>query len=270
MRAAVEPDVELEYEVLGSGPELVWLHGLSGSLEDGRPLAERLAQRFRVLWYSTRGHGRSSPLLDARRYGYDRIAADLAAMLDHVGFERPLLAGGSHGASTILRHEAERPGRARGLLLVAPGGNALAPARLHHFALLRYQLWRATRRGPDGLIELCTGAAPGSPEADAHLVAAMRTHDFASICVAMRRIPDQRAVDPAALPSFRVPTHVVAWDGDPIIHPIATARRITELIPGATFEEIDRSAGMSTAQVADLAAGIVTRWAEDILSRTTS
>lgn len=266
MKAAVEADVELEYEVLGDGADLVWLHGLSGSLEDGRPLAERLAKDFRVLWYSARGHGGSTPLLDRTRYSYGRIADDLERLLDIAGFEHPLLVGGSHGANTILRHTAEHPGRARGLLLVAPGGNALARPPAHHFALLRWQLWRACRKGMDGLITLCAGADPGSAAVDPHVVAAMRTHDFPSISVAMRRIPDQRAVDPALLSAFDLPTHVVGWDGDPVIHPIAVARRIASLIPGATFAEIEPAAGLSATQVADLAAGIVTRWAESVVA----
>jgi len=266
LRIPVEPDVELEAEVLGEGPELVWLHGLSGSLADGRPTAELLARRFRVLHYSTRGHGRSTPLLDRTRYGYDRIAQDLRDVLDHVGFNRPLLVGGSHGANTLLRHEAEHPGRARGLLLIAPGGNALRrPPRLQ-FALLRLAVARAARRGEDGLIEACTGHHPDSPEADPHLVAAMRTHDFASLRIAMRWIPDQRAVDPCRLPAFRVPTRVLAWDGDPVIHPIAVARRIADLVPGSTFGEIDRVAGLSAAAVAAIAADEVERWADDVLA----
>lgn len=267
LRVAVEADVELEAEVVGEGPELVWLHGLSGSLEDGRPVVERLQERFRVLHYSTRGHGRSTPLLDRHRYGYGRIAADLRAVLDEVGFTRPLLVGGSHGANTILRHEAENPGRARGLLLIAPGGNALRRPPALHFALLRLSLWRGTRKGMDGLIEVCTGAHPDDPKADAHLVAAMRTHDFASVRVAMRHIPDQQAVDPAALPEFAVPTHVLAWDDDPVIHPIAVARRIAELVPGASFQQIERVDGLSAAQVADVAAAEIHRWADDVLSR---
>ena len=268
MRIPVEPDVELEAEVVGDGPELVWLHGLSGSLEDGRPVVERLASRFRVLHYSTRGHGRSTPLLDRGRYGYARIAADLSAVLDAVGFSRPLLVGGSHGANTLLRHEAEHPGRARGMLLIAPGGNALRRPARHTFALLRLSMWRGSRKGLDGLIELCTGFHPDDPRADPHLVAAMRTHDLASLKVAMRHIADQRAVDPAALPHFRVPTHVIAWDGDPVIHPIATARRIADLIPGATFAEIAKVDGLSAAQVADIATASIEAWADDVLART--
>ncbi len=265
-RVAVEPDVEVEVEVVGDGPELVWLHGLSGSLDDGRPVVDRLAERFRVLHYSTRGHGRSTPLLDKQRYGYGRIADDLTAVLDAVGFARPLLVGGSHGANTILRHEAERPGRARGLMLIAPGGNALRRPPTLQFALLRLSVWRGSRRGMDGLIELCTGFHPDDPRADPHLVAAMRTHDLASLRVAMRHIPDQRAADPAALPGFRVPTHVLGWDGDPVIHPIAVARQIATLVPGATFQEIDRVAGLSAAQVADIATAEINRWADDVLA----
>jgi len=268
MRVRVEPDVELEVEVVGDGPELVWLHGLSGNLADGRPVVERLAQRFRVLHYSTRGHGRSTPLLDRGRYGYHRIAADLSTVLDEVGFTRPLLVGGSHGANTILRHEADFPGRARGLLLIAPGGNALRRPPAPQFALLRLSLWRGSRRGLDGLIELCTGFHPDDPRADPHLVTAMRTHDLASLRVAMRRIPDQRAVDPAALPAFDVPTHVLAWDGDPVIHPIAVARRVAELVPGASFAEIERVEGLTSTQVAEVAAGEIHRWADDVLTRT--
>jgi pimeloyl-ACP methyl ester carboxylesterase len=268
VRIEVEPDVELEAEVVGDGPELVWLHGLSGSLEDGRPVVERLSGRFRVLHYSTRGHGRSTPLLDRGRYGYARIAHDLSTVLDAVGFQRPLLVGGSHGANTILRHEADFPGRARGLLLIAPGGNALRRPKRVQFGLLRLAMWRGARRGLDGLIEVCTGFAPDDPRADPHLVNAMRTHDLASLKVAMRHIADQRVVEPALLPGFAVPTHVLGWDGDPIIHPIATARRIAELIPGATFEEIDRVAGLSAAQVADIAASKIHHWADAVLARS--
>lgn len=267
LRVAVEPDVDLEAEVVGTGPELVWLHGLSGSLADGRPVVERLQERFRVLHYSTRGHGRSTPLLDRHRYGYGRIADDLAAVLDEVGFTRPLLVGGSHGANTILRHEADHPGRARGLLLIAPGGNALRRPSTLRFALLRAALWRGSRHGLDGLIELCTGLHPDDPRADPHLVAAMRTHDLTSLRVAMRRIPDQRAADPAALEGFRVPTHVLGWDGDPVIHPIAVARQVAGLVPGATFQEIERVDGLSAAQVADIATAEINRWADDVLSR---
>jgi pimeloyl-ACP methyl ester carboxylesterase len=252
--------LELEYDVIGDGPELVWLHGLGGNLDDGRLLAERLASDHRVLWYSTRGHGGSTPVLDRSAYRYDRIATDLEAMLDVAGFSSPLLVGGSHGANTILRHEAMFPGRARALMLIAPGGNALQRVSQRYFLPMRVALWRAARGGDDRVLAFALGADPSSPDIDPDLLRAARAHDPRSLVAALRHIPDQRAVDPEALRAFDVPTHVVAWDHDPIIHPLAVAKRIVDLIPGATFELIERDAQMRQAAVADYAATVIRRW----------
>ncbi len=238
---AVSGDVELEYDVCGDGPELVWLHGLSGSLAESRPLVQALSQEFRVLSYSTRGHGRSTPVHERERYRYDVIADDLERMLDHVGFARPLVAGGSHGANTALRHAVEHPGRTRGLLLVAPGANALARPRRPHWWLIRGHVRLAALRGEPHVVKAITGHDPrdiGLDETALAKVAAARTHDLASLLSAMRLIPDQRAVDPARLPAVDVPATVAAWDKDPLIHPIAVARRVAEVLPTADFVEI--------------------------------
>lgn len=238
---AVSDDVELEYEVLGDGPHLVWLHGLSGSLDESRPLVQELATRFTVLSYSTRGHGRSSAVHERRRYTYDVIADDLQRMLDHVGFENPIVAGGSHGANTALRHAVRHPGGSRALLLVAPGANALNRPRRPQWWLIRGHLQLAAWRGEPHVVKAITGVDPRDPSLDgaARLkVAAARTHDLPSLLSAMRLIPDQQVVDPALLPSLALPATVAAWDNDPLIHPIAVARRIAALLPRAEFVEI--------------------------------
>jgi pimeloyl-ACP methyl ester carboxylesterase len=243
----VSDDVELEYEVLGEGPELVWLHGLSGSLAESRPLVQALASRFRVLSYSTRGHGRSTPVHEKRRYSYDVIADDLQRMLDHVGFAHPLVAGGSHGANTALRHALRHPGRSRALLLVAPGANALARPRRPHWWLIRGSVQLAAWRGEPHVVKAITGIDPREPDLDPVArakVDAARTHDLASLLSAMRLIPDQQVVDPALLPALALPTTVAAWDNDPLIHPIAVARRIASLLPQAEFVEIAKPGEM--------------------------
>lgn len=238
---AVSDDVELEYEVTGDGPELVWLHGLSGSLAESRPLVAELSTRFRVLSYSTRGHGRSTPVHSRARYHYDVIADDLERMLDHVGFAHPIVAGGSHGANTALRHAVRHPGRARALLLVAPGANALARPRRPHWWLVRGHVQLAAWRGEPHVVKAITGVDPRRPGLDPvsqAKVDAARTHDLASLLSAMRLIPDQQVIEPALLPALALPTTVAAWDKDPLIHPIAVARRIAELMPRAEFVEI--------------------------------
>lgn len=257
-------DVELEYDVLGDGPELVWLHGLTGSLEESRPLCERLARDYRVLWYSTRGHGRSTAVLERARYTYDLIADDLAGMLEHVGFDRPLLAGGSHGANTILRHELRHPGNARGLLLVAPGANALRRPSRPVWALVHGHTVLAARKGEHAVIKAITGHDPRDPAADPVAVAAARTHDMPSLLAAMHFVADQQVVPPSALASFDVPTVIGAWARDPLIHPIKVARRIAALVPGAEFHEIPRAAGLAPDLAVDIMRGLLGRLEERV------
>jgi pimeloyl-ACP methyl ester carboxylesterase len=258
MRAQLD-DVELDYEVSGDGPEVVWLHGLSGSIDESRWLTDHLATRFRVLTYSTRGHGRSSPVLERHRYRYDVIADDLDRMLDHVGFTRPIVAGGSHGANTALRHAVRHPGRVSGLLLIAPGANALRhPDRLR-WALIRGQLALARRHGFDGIIKAITGQDPNDPAADQTAIAAARTHDLPSLEAAMKHIANQRVVPPAALRAVLAPTVVAAWRKDPVLHPFAVARRIAELIPDAELEELPRPGSVPQAESAELVARLVDR-----------
>lgn len=269
---AVSGDVELDYEIKGDGPPLVWLHGLSGSLDESRPLCERLAKHNTVLWYSSRGHGRSSAVHDKDRYRYDVIADDLERMLDHAcslhaGFEHPVVAGGSHGANTALRHALRHRGRSRALLLIAPGANALRrPDRLR-WALIRGQMRIAARRGEPAVVKAITGHNPFDPsldEAAQAAVAAARTHDLASLLSAMRLIPDQRVVNPADLPTLTLPSLVAAWPKDPVLHPIKVARRIAELMPAGEFVEIDRPNALTPDEVATLVAG----WVGSLLARS--
>lgn len=269
---AVSGDVELDYEIKGEGPALVWLHGLSGSLDESRPLCELLAQHFTVLWYSSRGHGRSSPVHEKDRYRYDLIADDLERMLDHAcsshdGFEHPVVAGGSHGANTALRHALRYPGRSRALLLVAPGCNALRrPDRLR-WGLVRGQMRLAARRGEPAVVKAITGHNPLDPsldEAALAAVAAARTHDLASLLSAMRLIPDQRVANPADLPGLEVPALVAAWPKDPILHPIAVARRIAALMPRGEFVEMQRPDAMTPAS----AARLMQEWAQGLMARS--
>lgn len=258
--------VRLEYEVMGAGPQLVYLHGLSGNLEIDRRLCERLAEHFTVMWYSSRGHGRSSAPVDPDGWNYGRFAADLDAMIDVVGFDRPYVVGGSHGANTLLRHAVEFPGRACAGAVIAPGGNAIRrPARWRWWALRAVNEWMM-RKGMDGAIRLITGMDPASGDADPITMAAARTHDFDRLKQALRNVPDQAAVDPAALSRVSLPVVVSAWDNDPIIHPIAVAREIAARMPAARFEQIARLADQPAEQIAERATRDVTRWFTELTS----
>lgn len=259
-------DVELEYEVLGEGPELVWLHGLSGSLAEARPLCTALSRDYRVLSYSTRGHGRSTPVHERARYSYDVIADDLQAMIEQVGFQHPVVAGGSHGANTALRHAARHRGVARALLLVAPGANALSKPDRLRWAMVRGHMMLAARRGEHAVVKAISGYDPRDPSLDAKglaAVAAARTHDLPSLLSAMRLIPNQQVIAPDVVRTLTLPVLVAAWPADPILHPIDLARRVADLLPNGEFVQMPRATDLEPRAAADLMNG----WIRSLLGR---
>src|ERR1700747_3739208 len=108
--------VELAYEIKGDGPPLVWCHGLASCRGGDRDVIDAFSESFTVLSYDARGHGRSSPVHDAREFSYVKLADDVLAMLDHVGWPAAIFTGASMGAATLARVAALAPQRARALV----------------------------------------------------------------------------------------------------------------------------------------------------------
>lgn len=86
-----------------AGPAIVLVHGLGCSHRHWLPVGGRLARQARVFAWDARGHGRCVPRT-ASRVTLERLAADLAALLDHFALERAVLVGHSMGALTVLRY----------------------------------------------------------------------------------------------------------------------------------------------------------------------
>jgi non-heme chloroperoxidase len=96
-------DIQIHYEDHGSGQPVVLVHGypLNGNSWE-RQERELLAAGYRAISYDRRGFGRSSqPTVG---YEYDTFAADLNALLDHLGLDDVVLAGFSMGTGEVTRY----------------------------------------------------------------------------------------------------------------------------------------------------------------------
>jgi len=93
----------------GEGSPLVMVHaaGLHGMVLS--PLARRLAADFHCISFDARAHGDSvlPPDLQLDWYG---LAADVLAVIDGLGLERPYGFGHSSGGTALLMAEQARPG----------------------------------------------------------------------------------------------------------------------------------------------------------------
>lgn len=101
---------------LGEGPDLVLVHGIAANLAFWFPrVATGLARDHRVILYDLRGHGLSG--MPPTGYSPADHAADLAAVMDHLGVDQADIVGHSFGGTVVLEYAARHPERVRTLTL---------------------------------------------------------------------------------------------------------------------------------------------------------
>jgi pimeloyl-ACP methyl ester carboxylesterase len=100
-------------------------HGITANSRSWGPVARELGGRAQLVAADLRGRGQSHELPGP--FGMASHAADLLAVLDHLGAERAVLAGHSMGAYVVARLGAEHPDRLEAAVLV-DGGLALPGA----------------------------------------------------------------------------------------------------------------------------------------------
>ena len=106
------------------GPPILFIHGWSQNhLCWARQYESPLADEFRLVAFDLRGHGMSEAPLEPEHYTDGALwADDVAAIVDALGLDRPVLVGWSYGAFVICdyvrahgqdRHRGDRLRRAR-------------------------------------------------------------------------------------------------------------------------------------------------------------
>ncbi|MEZ5938597.1 MAG: alpha/beta hydrolase [Hyphomonadaceae bacterium] len=94
------------------GDPVLCLHGLTRNLRDFEELAPRIAALGRrVITTSQRGRGGSDPDPVPERYTPAVYAADMLALLDHLGVQRAIYVGTSMGGLMTMITAAIAPGR---------------------------------------------------------------------------------------------------------------------------------------------------------------
>ncbi|MHB8874709.1 MAG: alpha/beta fold hydrolase, partial [Myxococcaceae bacterium] len=102
-RHADVDDVRLYYEVTGSGPPLLVLHGGGGSSRSFTENIASLSKQFTVIAPDSRGHGRSTD--SAKPLTYPRMGEDMAELLKQLNLGPVFVLGWSDGGN-MGRHLA--------------------------------------------------------------------------------------------------------------------------------------------------------------------
>ena len=109
--------IHLYYETHGQGRPLILLHGGLGSGEMFGPLLPALAAGHRVIAVDLQGHGRTADI--DRPISPQLMAGDIAALIGHLGLDRPDLMGYSLGGGVAFHTAIQHPELIRRLILVS-------------------------------------------------------------------------------------------------------------------------------------------------------
>lgn len=104
-------------EQRGQGPQLLLLHGFTGSGRNWHPILPALIEHFQVTLVDILGHGRSDSPTPPERYRMTAVSADLITLLDQLEIEQCHLLGYSMGGRLALFTAVHYPSRIRSLTL---------------------------------------------------------------------------------------------------------------------------------------------------------
>ena len=128
--------VEIAYLDEGEGDPIVLVHGFASNKEVNwvNPgwVTTLTRDSRRVIALDNRGHGASSKLYQPAEYHTDLMAADVAALIGHLGLAQADVMGYSLGARISAVLAARHPQRVRALILGGVGIKLVEVAGLHH------------------------------------------------------------------------------------------------------------------------------------------
>ncbi|HUR75191.1 MAG TPA: alpha/beta hydrolase [Sporichthya sp.] len=126
----VQPGLSIYAQDLGTGRPVVLIAGFGLNSEAWQGQVTALAAAgHRVVAVDLRGTGRSAKPLEG--YGMDRLATDIAAVIEHLDLRRVTLVGWSFGAQISLHLAGLVPDRVAQLVWV--GSNAVRASRSEQF-----------------------------------------------------------------------------------------------------------------------------------------
>jgi pimeloyl-ACP methyl ester carboxylesterase len=122
--------LHLYYETHGSGRPMILLHGGLGSGEMFGGVIGALAARHQVILPDLQGHGRTADI--DRPLDITLMADDIAALIDHLGLDKPDVVGYSLGGGVAFYTGVKHPEKVRKVVLASTyfRADAIDPALL--------------------------------------------------------------------------------------------------------------------------------------------
>src|SRR6266516_3133528 len=119
----------LAYDENGSGPDILFVHGIPTDYRAWNAQVHVFSQKYHVITYSRRHAKPNSNTGSLRESTIDNIAVDLEELIQKTTSPPINLIGHSYGGLITAHVAANHPELVRKLVLIEPGTNAVSPDR---------------------------------------------------------------------------------------------------------------------------------------------
>ena len=139
-------EIEVAFDILGSGPPLLLLHGFPQTRAMWRPIATHLASRYTVIAPDLRGYGASGKPgqdrpQDCSAYSFRAMGQDIFGLMDALGHGQFHLAGHDRGARVAHRMALDAPERVQSVTVMDIVPTHLLLSELTHNVAKTYYHW---------------------------------------------------------------------------------------------------------------------------------
>jgi 3-oxoadipate enol-lactonase len=239
--------VSIAYEMQGSGPLVVFLHGIGGNRTNWYEQLDHFGDRFCAVTWDARGYGASDDPPQTLKFG--DYADDLNRLLDHFKAERAHLVGLSMGGMIIQDFYARYSQRVATLSLVdtSSGFGGTSEEVKRDFLSRRLDPLEKGMTPADiapGVVQVLAGkSAPEAVRAKLRAsLSALRVEPYKQALHAIITT-DFRSV----LATIKVPTLVIVGDED-VVTPPPASDFLVKSIPGASLITIPQAGHLTNIE----------------------
>jgi 3-oxoadipate enol-lactonase len=255
-------DVEIFYEIRGSGPPVVLLHPFPCHHEFWKPVAEALDSRYRLIVPDLRGHGDSEigegPAL------MQKHAGDVARVLDAAGVGKAAFVGCSIGGYILFEFWRRFRERVTSLALcdTRPQSDT-ADGRANRLKAAAAVLEQGTEPFIESMIPKLLGRTtvamwPDLVEGARAMMRKMSAEDISLVLRGMAERPDSVA----DLKSINVPTLIVIGEED-VLSTVADGELMRQNIAGSQLKVVPKAGHYAPWEQPELVGKVLRQFLDD-------
>jgi len=255
-------DVEIFYEIRGSGPPVVLLHPFPCHHEFWNPVAEALDSRYRLILPDLRGHGDSEigegPALMQKHVG------DVARVLDAAGVAKAAFVGCSIGGYILFEFWRRFRERVTSLALcdTRPQSDT-ADGRANRLKAAAAVLEQGTEPFIESMIPKLMGRTTVSTRPDLvdgarAMMRKMSAEDISLVLRGMAERPDSVA----DLKSINVPTLIVIGEED-VLSTVADGELMRQNIAGSQLKVVPKAGHYAPWEQPELVGKVLRQFLDD-------